>query len=261
MHNRVVVVSATSSTSDVFPAFTDPPTIADFPTTLSTHYCHPTGSNTTGDGTIDNPWLDLIGASDGGAGSPVAAGALIYFRGGSYPGYVSSNFSYSDNRLTIAGTETNPIIMTNFPGEIAEWIYTAHWTYSLEEAHQKLIGIKVGSEYGIQITGGVTINFDDCRVSGVEIVSGSYNGGDGNPSMLAIMVQNGTDSLHISHCFFHDSKHPAEVSKMAVVRFFIHTNTLIEYNLFQDNNEMTDAACIYSKDHGDNWIVSRITKL
>ncbi len=160
--------------SDPFPKSTAPPSVADFlPSPAHTYYCSPTGSNSTGNGSIGNPWLDLIGAN-----GRVVAGDLIYFRGGQYPTYSYVNFSRSQNILSVNGNVTSPIVITNYPGEIVVYNSTnTTWCMTLDGDHQKLIGTKVGDSYGIQITGGISIRADYCRVSGVEFKEGTTNGG------------------------------------------------------------------------------------
>ena len=244
-----------SDSSNAFPAFAARPTLDDFTATTDTFYCDPGGDNSTGTGLIGAPWQDLAGATTGGAGSPVAPGDLIYFRHGTgadtlYPLGAGRNFAESDNNLTIDGTKANPIMISNYPGEIARWENAEdHWSMTLGGKYQKLIGTMVGAEYGIQIIGGMTFLEDNIQVSNVEISVGTYNGGDGNPSMLAQMVQIGIDTTIISHNYFHDSAHPPEVAKMSVIRMFISHVVTIQYNLFENNLNLTDGGVVYFKDH------------
>jgi hypothetical protein len=237
------------SASDAFPPSSDPPEVADYlPSPNNTYYCATTGNNSTGDGSIENPWIDLIGAS-----GTVAAGDLIYFRGGTYPAYSSANFSYSQNRLSTNGTLQNPIVITNYPGEVAQWnSVDTIWSLTLDGDYQKFIGSKVGSSYGIKIVGGLSVRGDNCQVSGVEFVGGTSNGGDGNPAMLSVPLQDGVDNLLISHNYFHDSEFQTLNERMVCVRFFTTSNLIIEYNLFEDNSELYQGGCVYFKDQTDD---------
>lgn len=238
--------------SDRFPQYIAPPAVSDLlAAPNNTYYCSPSGDNDTGDGSIGKPWLDLIGA-----GSTVRAGDLIYLRGGNYPSYPYENFSRSRNRLAVSGNSTNPIVITNYPGEIVRYnSVEATWCLTLDGDHQKLIGTNVNNRYGIQITGGISIRGNDCQVSGVEFIGGTSNGGDLNPAMLSVPLNDGCDNLKITHCSFHDSKHQSSANRMAGIRFFTTSNSIIEYNIFTNNYELSDCACIYYKDSTKNSIV------
>lgn len=234
--------------SDVFPQSTPSPTVADFlPSPNHTYYCSPNGNNTTGDGSIENPWVDLIGAQD-----HVAAGDLIYFRGGTYPSYSRANHSYSQNRLVTNGSVDFPIVITNYPGEIAQWNSTdTIWSITLQENYQKLIGTKVGDEYGIKINGGASVNGDYCQVSGVEFSSGTANGDINvadNPAMLSVPLNDGVLDLKISHNMFRDAVFATTPHRMCCIKLFQTTNLIIEYNTFQNNTEIYDGAISYKGD-------------
>ena len=245
--------------SDAFPPSVDPPTVAQFLSSPSnTYYCAPTGNNSTGDGSIGNPWIDLVGAT-----GTIVAGDLIYFRGGAYPDYeYRSGQSPSDSvvgqnhlgtsAVRVHGTAQYPIVITNYPNEIVTYdSIDQTWCLSLYGDHQKLIGTKVGGEYGIQITGGVSWMADYMQVSGVEFISGTSNGGDLNPSMLTLNVNvasPGFTDATISHNYFHNSQHASAANRMAGIRFRLTQNTIVEYNLFKDNLELSDCAAVYFKD-------------
>ncbi len=176
-----------------------------------------------------------------GANATVGPGDLIYLRGGTYPAYSYVNFSRSQNILSKDGTASAPIVITNYPGEIAKWNSTnTIWSLTLDGDYQKLIGTKVGSQFGIQITGGISVRTNFCRVSGVEFIGGTSNGGDLNPAMLSVPLLSGCEGLHISHNFFHNSKFVLVEKRMGCVRFFDSKNALVEYNLFKDNLELAD---------------------
>jgi len=238
--------------SDIFPKIIPAPTIT-IPSSNNIYYCSPSGDNNTGNGSISNPWLDLIGANSGGTGSPVSLGALIYLRGGRYPSYSIVNFSRSQNILSRSGSSTNPIVITNYPGEIAEWnSVNTIWSLTLDGSYQKLIGTKVGSSYGIKVIGGISIRGDNCQVSGVEFIGGTSNGGDGNPAMLSQPLRTYYSDILVSHNYFHDSAFQISGHRMVCVRFFSTTNAVLEYNIFEDNSELYQGGCIYFKDMTNN---------
>ena len=242
--------------SDPYPYMPGFPTVNDIlPSPAHVYHCSVAGSNTSGNGSADNPWYDLIGANSGGSGTPVVPGGLVYFHGGTYQGYPYTNFSYSQNRLLIDGTAGAPIVITNFPGEIARWDYTYHWALTLGGDHQVLLGTKANDTYGIKINGGISITGNYDRVSGVEFTSGSSNGGDSNPAMLSVPLNDGCAGLVISHNLFHDSKNQLPDNRMACIRFFNNENSVIEYNFFKDNLELSDCSAVYFKDRTKNATV------
>lgn len=258
----LTITSLSFAASDPFPQSSTPPTVADFlPTPNNTYYCAPStatpaGNNTTGDGSISSPWVDLIGASSGGSGTPVASGDLIYFRGGTYPAYSLVNFSRSQNILSINGTSENPIVLTNYPGEVAQWSDTVIWSMTLDGDYQILIGSDVTGNKGIKFTGGISYREDNIKIINCEFVTGTSNGGDLNPAMISQPVTTMSNNVTISYNYFHDSRCVdssgnintcSGAIKMSGVRLFSNTGTTIEYNLFEDM-EVSDGGCVYFKD-------------
>jgi len=243
-----------AATSDLFPPTADRPMPGDFITTPSdTFYCSPTGNNTTGDGSIENPWVDLIGAR-GNCGP----GDIIYLREGYYPAYAflaGSGWRTSQNYIDDAGTSSDMIVITNYPGEIARYSSTdTTWCLSLAGDYQALVGSMVGAEYGIQITGGVSLNSDYCQISNIEFSNGTGNGGDFNPAMLSGPIT--ANYTTISHNYFHDANAnsvPDYGSRIRAINFFANTGTIIEYNLFMDNTQAGDLyGNIFLKDYTDD---------
>lgn len=72
---------------------------------MATYYIATTGNNTTGDGSIGNPWATFQKAADS-----VSAGDTVYARGGTYAGYWSSSAN---------GTIGSPITFSSYAGETA----------------------------------------------------------------------------------------------------------------------------------------------
>lgn len=106
------------ATSDAFPPTTRAPAISDyFPEgPVHTYYCAPGGSNSTGDGSINNPWMDLEGAN-----GTVRAGDLIYLRAGEYKTHRYAHYAMGTNKLNQDGAPDRPIIITNYPNEQAQF--------------------------------------------------------------------------------------------------------------------------------------------
>lgn len=251
----LLLISGLYATSDIFPPSADRPVIADFlPSPNNTYYCATTGNNSTGDGSIGNPWLDLRGATTGGAGTAIAAGDLLYLRGGTYPDTEASDSEYSRslNSLEIDGTSGNPIVVTNYPGEIAEWDDQDTWSLTLRGDYLYLVGTMVGSSYGIVIDGGMTVHEGDYfRVHNVEFKSGTANGGDKNPAMLADPLD-GTSQVGvvISHNYFHDDIHHSLYSGDwgQAIMVFSMTNFIVEYNTFYNMQYLYSATVTVKSD-------------
>lgn len=289
--------------SDSFPPTSTPPAVLDFfsgaPENI--YYCAPNGDNSTGDGSIGNPWYDLRGAQ-----GSIQPGDVVYFRGGDYTRIPKKyNSNYSLNSLTIDGTAADPIVISNYPGEQVNYsaplwqadgtyneedrvtyaadknrLYTCiqdgtthppddptygvdgtsphwertRWCMSLWGKHQKLLGTRIGDAYGIVIYGGVSVDEDYNQVSGVEFIKGAAYP-DGNPAMLSITMDDDIVNAVFSHNYFHDSLHPVDSgpgARMVAIKQFESTNLLIEYNLFENNQDLYGNGVIQLKGSPEN---------
>jgi acid phosphatase len=85
-------------------------TVASLTATACTLYVSPSGSDSN-PGTLSAPWQTPQKAA-----SSSAAGETVCFRGGSYPQTVTSGYQQAFNN---SGSPGNPIVFTNYPGEIA----------------------------------------------------------------------------------------------------------------------------------------------
>lgn len=76
------------------------------------YYVSPSGSDSN-PGTISDPWKTVQKAFD-----IATAGQTVYFRSGTYPQYIpaASGFNQVENN---SGSPGNPIVFTNYPGEVA----------------------------------------------------------------------------------------------------------------------------------------------
>lgn len=70
-------------------------------------FASPSGNDSTGNGTFANPYLTVQKLA-----SQLTAGYTGYLRGGTYGSYTGF-----PGDITVAGTATNPITLTNYPGE------------------------------------------------------------------------------------------------------------------------------------------------
>ena len=236
-----------------FPRLEVRPSPEDYlPIPMHIYYCSPSGDNITGDGSMENPWQDLRGA-DGS----IIGGDLIYLRGGTYPDTTLVNFSYSDNRLQNNGFNGNYIVITNYPGEIARWENNSAWSLTLDGDYQVLIGSMVGEEYGIYINGGITVRGNNCMVHNVDFEGGAANGGDKNPAMVEFIPRdiNITDVI-LSHNYFHDDIYIPEYSGdwLAAIRSFQNTNLVIEYNIFENLDNLFRGAIDFKDLAHDNIV-------
>lgn len=99
----------------------------------NTYYISPNGNDTSGDGSLGNPWASINGARTGGAGNPAVAGDLVYFRGGVYnatqsnTGWKSGYYYYDTN-----GTATDYIVFTAYPSEAPVFTTTADSHISID---------------------------------------------------------------------------------------------------------------------------------
>ncbi len=85
-------------------------TVANLTTTACTFYVSPSGSDSNA-GTLSAPWKTPQKAANS-----AASGQTVCFRGGSYPQTVTSGYQQTFNN---SGSQGNPIVFTNYPGEVA----------------------------------------------------------------------------------------------------------------------------------------------
>ena len=85
-------------------------TVANLAANACTLYVSPSGSDAN-PGTLSSPWQTPQQAANG-----ATAGQTVCFRGGSYPQTVTSGYQQTFNN---SGSQGNPIVFTNYPGEVA----------------------------------------------------------------------------------------------------------------------------------------------
>jgi hypothetical protein len=85
-------------------------TVANLAANACTLYVSPSGSDAN-PGTLSAPWQTPQQAANG-----ATAGQTVCFRGGSYPQTVTSGYQQTFNN---SGSQGNPIVFTNYPGEVA----------------------------------------------------------------------------------------------------------------------------------------------
>jgi hypothetical protein len=78
---------------------------------LGGYYIAPTGSDSTGAGTLASPWQTIQKWID----SAPSAGETLYCRGGTYSSHATSVAGHGKNGLL--GTASQPITIRNYPGE------------------------------------------------------------------------------------------------------------------------------------------------
>ena len=141
-------------------------------------------------------------------------------------------------------------------GSSPRWART-RWLMTLDGDNQKLIGTKIGSEYGFVFYGGVDVDGDYSQVSGVEILKGAANS-DGNPAMLSIASMNNPQGVIFSHNYLHDSLNPTDSganARMVAIKHFPSQDSVIEYNLFENNNDVYQDAIINVKGSPTNLVI------
>ena len=117
--------------SDPFPSYEVAPALTTYVSGGSfknIYYIAPNGSDSSGDGSIGNPWATINGARTGGAGP----GDLIYFRGGIYTA-IQANTSWRIGYYyyDIDGTSTNYTVFSAYPGETPVFNASGDNSYSI----------------------------------------------------------------------------------------------------------------------------------
>jgi hypothetical protein len=134
------------------------------PVTGNIYYLSPNGNDSTGDGSINNPWLTLRKAY-----LAVKAGDTIYMRGGDY-NYTTEQVLYNGQN----GSANNYIKIWNYPGE------NPHIKFNVPEtAKDYHAGIVFKGNYfwfkGIEISGFTQLPSSAGVNSGFRMYEGSYN--------------------------------------------------------------------------------------
>jgi parallel beta-helix repeat protein len=143
------------------------------PTTSCDLYVSPTGSDAN-PGTLAAPWRTAQHAF-----GSVQAGQTICLRGGSYPIVTGGTYSQT---LNMSGTATQPITITNYPGEVA----ILHGSTRVNAAYATFVGTPDSSP-GLIFEGPTgpganlnvieVMNTHDVTFDHVEIRNGNYHAG------------------------------------------------------------------------------------
>ncbi len=157
------------------------------------YYCSPSGNNSTGNGTISNPWFDLRGAQE-----IAQAGDLILFRGGTYSGIENGRSWFSLNRLTTTGTADDYIVIKNYPGETPVFDNIGYFSMTLY-SYQVLDGIS--------FRGGISIYNPEIIVQNCDFREGTAGQRDGNPGMIIFPAESPyASNITIINNSFHDNR-------------------------------------------------------
>jgi len=240
-----VLPSGAWASSDAFPLYENAPAYTTYfadGTPNRTFYCSPSGSNTTGNGSLQTPWFDLRG----GAGV-VQAGDLVLFRGGRYTGITNGRSWYSLNRLTTAGTAADRIVMKNYPGETP--IFESLTDFSMTLHSYQVID-------GLSFVGGISVYNPNVVIQNCDFSSGTAGQKDGNPSMIVFPAESPyASNIVIRNNSFHDSRGDhlnGNGRCYAIIMFESNLSggyTKILYNRFHNFNGATSQKMIvYCKD-------------
>jgi hypothetical protein len=102
---------------------------------VNTYYISPTGSDTTGDGSQNNPWATITKAY-----TVVVPGDIIYMRGGTYA--IAANQSQGISITGKSGVSGKMIKIWNFPGEVP-----VIDCVNMVNGYNSLSGVEVGGSY------------------------------------------------------------------------------------------------------------------
>lgn len=150
-------------------------------------FLSPTGSDSTGTGSIDKPFASLSGAQNS-----IQPGTRVYFRGGTYHSALSVN---------VGGSVSAPVTYTSYPGETAIIdgnglsVVDPLGLITLKSVNYvQLIGFEVANSTGRGISAEKSTNIliqknkvHDIQYAGI-IVSGSNSTVDNNEVYLSAMI-------------------------------------------------------------------------
>ncbi len=247
---------SSSAASDSFPAYQNAPALTSYVSGgifEHTYYIAPNGNDITGNGSINNPWKSFKGATSGGAGIPVDAGDLIYFRGGTYTANAKTGWMEADSELHRNGAPSNYIVVTAYPGETPT-MTASHdrFSHSVRGNYIVIDGLTFGTQGNFLFYSCNTVVFQNNIFS---VGSGVDGYGDQiRGTQLGITEVNG---LSVINNYFQETS-TSEGGSHAIKEYSasgsVSTNINIKYNRFYNNQ--IDYGCIAQKGSNSCWDIS-----
>jgi hypothetical protein len=161
-------------------------------------YVSPSGSDSNS-GTLDAPWRTINTAF-----ADMKSGDTLCLRGGTYPNTVSSGYSQTFENLS--GTASKPLIITNYPGEVA----IVDGSTRVQAAYVTFQGTPMTSS-GLIFQGPTPSGMDlidvmyshDVTFNHVEIRDGSYHAG---------IYQYDGYNIKLLGSYIHDNGRPGQIN-------------------------------------------------
>jgi hypothetical protein len=217
------------ATSDSFPPYEAAPALSTYfadSTPNNTYYIATSGNDSTGTGAIGSPWASVVGARTGGAGTPAAAGDLVYFRGGSYVGTVGNAKSHMGYYyIDTDGTASDRIVFTAYPNETPTFSVTGDeiWSIDIRGDYIVLDGLTF-------TTGPVVVQFgsnpviQNCTFNGR-----AYKGDAGQINSSHIYLEENADNAIVRNNHFTSVR---SHSIKAYASQSMPNNIIMEHNVF-----------------------------
>jgi len=134
-------------------------------TAQTNYYISPVGDDSTGDGSIANPWFQI-----GYASTQLSAGDTLFVRGGTY--------DYgSQQTISVSGTAGNEVVFINYPDETPAFDF---WNYDVSsDPPASIFGVRAENRtylkfIGLHVRRLWNINTDDGRASGWAVNNCQY---------------------------------------------------------------------------------------
>jgi hypothetical protein len=199
-------------------------TVASLTATACTLYVSPSGSDSN-PGTLSAPWQTPQKAADS-----AAAGETVCFRGGSYPQTITSGYQQTFNN---SGSTGNPIVFTNYPGEIA----VIQGSTRINGSYLTFRGTPqgTGSCDAINHCGFVFEGSQGYNIDAIDICCASSS----NPNFVLL------DHVEIRLATYHAGLYE-EGCNNAIVGSYVHDNGAFNANRFEDNGiywSVTPSGC------------------
>lgn len=215
--------------SDAFPPYKNAPalyTYVEDGAFNNTYYISPSGNDSSGTGSIERPWATINGARTGGAGKSVAAGDLVYFRGGSYSAALSNKGpNRSSYYIDLDGTSSDRIVFSAYPGEnpIFESPSDDHISLTIEGDYIVFDSLTFSTGC-LTIYGGQHAIVQNCN-----FVGHPYRGNSSQINSAYLYICSGGHYANIRNCYF-QAENAHAIKPYGSER--MPTNIVIEYNRF-----------------------------
>lgn len=194
------------------------------PLKAAVYYVATTGNDSTGDGSVGNPWLTFSKAN-----STVAAGDTVVIRGGIYNAGAVSGYGISP---AVSGTPASPITYSNYLNEVPIVLSNSSVPSVIGPNfnYLRVFGVVISNCYrSVSLKSVAGIEIGRCKITGGQPDKG-YSGG--------ILIYDASVSNYIHDCVITNLLAPTNGETTYAIRISLQTTTnqaFAGYNVVENN--------------------------